>query len=79
MKFRNKIQPKGLFGVVAFGGLVTQYFGSDYKEAEDCFYKSRTATDLYRMEGNTKVVMKHNGRRNNSAGAMALALGAAGL
>lgn len=59
MKFTKK-QEKHIYGVAAFDGLVTQYWGDSYKEAEEVFYKSHTATHLYKMNGPVKEVIKHN-------------------
>ncbi len=73
MKFSKKQVGKNIYGVAAFGGIVTQYWGDSYKEAEDCFYKSHTATHLYKMVGGVKEVIKQNLRRMNQSGQMALA------
>lgn len=75
MKFPKKPLGKSLYGVAAFNGLVTQYFGDSFKEAEDAFYKSHTATHLYKMVGAVKEVIKENHRRNTHPGAIALAFG----
>jgi hypothetical protein len=75
LKFPKKPLGKTLYGVVAFNGLVTQYFGDSYKEAEDTFFKSHTATHMYRMVGEVKEVLKENQRRNTHPGVIALAFG----
>ncbi len=64
-----------MYGVSAFNGLVTQYFGDSYKEAEDTFFKSHTATHLFKMVGEVKEVIKENQRRMFHPGAMTLAFG----
>jgi len=64
-----------VYGVAAFNGLVTQYWGDSYKDAEDAFYKSHTATHLYKMVGSVKEVIKENQRRMRQPGAIALAFG----
>jgi hypothetical protein len=75
LKFKSKPLGKVLYGVAAFNGLVTQYWGDSYKDAEDTFYKSHTATHLYKMVGSVKEVIKENHRRMSQPGAMALAFG----
>jgi len=74
---KHQVKPLGsqLYGVVAFNGLVHQYFGDSYKEAEDTFYKSHTATHLYKVVGKSKEIIKENLRRLGHPGAMTLAFG----
>jgi hypothetical protein len=75
LKFKTKPVGKFVYGVAAFNGLVTQYWGDNYKDAEDAFYKSHTATHLYKMVGSVKEVIKENQRRMRQPGAIALAFG----
>ncbi len=58
MKFKSKPLGKVLYGVAAFNGIITQYWGDSYKDAEDTFYKSHTATHLYKMVGAVKEIIK---------------------
>lgn len=74
-KSAGKVFEKAVYGVAAFNGLVTQYWGDSYKEAEEAFYKSHTATHLYKLVGTVKEVIKYNPRRMNQPGAMRLAFG----
>ena len=73
--FSKKPIGKTLYGVASFGGIVTNYFGDSYKDSEDAFYKSHTATHLYKMVGVVKEVIKENHRRNTHPGAIRLAFG----
>lgn len=75
LKFKTKPADKNIYGVAAFNGLVTQYWGDSYKEAEGAFFKSHTATHMYKMVGTKKEIIKENLRRMSQPGAMALAFG----
>lgn len=72
---KNKtVVNKIVYQVVAFNGAVNQYFGDSYKDAEEVFFKSHVATQMYRIVDGIKTLLKENTRRMKHPGQMQLAL-----
>lgn len=62
-----------VYQVVAFNGCADQYHDFFLKEAEDVFFKSHTATHLYKIVNGKKELIRENLKRMKHPGAIALA------
>lgn len=52
------------YQVKAFNGVAEQYFGDSLKEAEEVFFKSKSATHLFKVEGENKTLIRTFEKRN---------------